>query len=80
MIGGTKGSHFVVDPFPGAPANEAIYYEAIFDGRPILLIPWNGRYLIGSTDLRYQGDLDRVIADDEEMEYIISAGLGQGES
>ncbi len=71
MIGGTKGSHFVVDPFPGAPANEALYYEAISDGRPILVIPWNGRYLIGSTDLRYQGDLDRVVADDEEMEYII---------
>jgi glycerol-3-phosphate dehydrogenase len=71
MTGGTKGSHLVVDPFPGAPRDEALYYEAISDGRPIFVIPWNGRYLIGSTDLRYQGDLDRVLADDEEIEYII---------
>jgi glycerol-3-phosphate dehydrogenase len=72
MMGGTKGSHFVVDPFPGAPQDEAIYYEAISDGRPIFVIPWNGRYLIGSTDLRYEGDLDRVVADDAEIEYVIN--------
>src|SRR5215210_3783478 len=72
MMGGTKGSHFVVDPFPGAPQDEAIYYEAVSDGRPIFVIPWNGRYLIGSTDLRYEGDLDRVVADDAEIEYVIN--------
>ena len=72
MMGGTKGSHLVVDPFPGAPGNEALYYEAISDGRPIFVFPWNGRYLIGSTDLRYEGDLDRVVGDDAEIEYIIN--------
>jgi glycerol-3-phosphate dehydrogenase len=72
MMGGTKGSHLVVDPFPGAPGNEALYYEAVSDGRPIFVFPWNGRYLIGSTDLRYEGDLDRVVADDAEIEYVIN--------
>jgi glycerol-3-phosphate dehydrogenase len=71
MMGGTKGSHLVVDPFPGAPGDESLYYEAVSDGRPIFVIPWNGRYLIGSTDLRFGGDLDRVVADDEEIRYII---------
>src|SRR5690242_2450485 len=43
LIGGTKGSHLVVPPFPGAPAN-AIYVEARSDGRPIFIIPWNEVY------------------------------------
>jgi glycerol-3-phosphate dehydrogenase len=71
MIGGTKGSHLVVDPFPGAPKGEALYVEARKDGRPYFIVPWNGRYLIGTTDIRYEGDLDRVSADEEEIEYLI---------
>jgi len=71
MIGGTKGSHLVVDPFPGAPAGEALYAEARTDGRPYFIVPWNGRYLIGTTDIRYEGDLDLVVADDEEIDYLI---------
>ena len=71
MIGGTKGSHLVVDPFPGAPQGEALYVEARRDGRPYFIVPWNGRYLIGTTDIRYEGDLDRVVADEEEIEYLI---------
>lgn len=71
MIGGTKGSHFVVDPFPGAPS-DAMYYEAIADGRPLMVIPWLGRYLIGSTDLRFDGDLDTVRSDAEELAYVLA--------
>ncbi|CAA9460348.1 MAG: Glycerol-3-phosphate dehydrogenase [uncultured Rubrobacteraceae bacterium] len=72
MIGGTKGSHLVVDPFPGAPAGEALYAEAKEDGRPYFIVPWNGRYLIGTTDLRYEGDLDEVVASEEEIDYLIN--------
>ena len=71
MIGGTKGSHLVVDPFPGAPAGEALYAEARTNGRPYFIVPWNGRYLIGTTDIRHEGDLDLVVADDEEIDYLI---------
>jgi glycerol-3-phosphate dehydrogenase len=71
MIGGTKGSHLVVDPFPGAPRS-ALYVEAREDGRPYFILPWNGRYLIGTTDIRYEGDLDCVVADDEEIDYLIN--------
>jgi glycerol-3-phosphate dehydrogenase len=70
MIGGTKGSHLVVDPFPGAPET-ALYVEAREDTRPYFIVPWNGRYLIGTTDIRYEGDLDEVIADDEEIDYLL---------
>lgn len=70
-IGGTKGSHIIVDKFPGAPTS-AIYVENEKDGRPYFIVPWNGLYLIGTTDFRYTGDLDRVIADDEEIDYLIA--------
>src|ERR671933_1146355 len=71
MIGGTKGSHLIVDPFPGAPRT-ALYVEARKDGRPYFIVPWNGRYLIGTTDIRYGGDLDLVVADDEEIDYLVN--------
>ena len=71
MIGGTKGSHIVVDPFPAAP-RDALYVEARRDGRPFFIIPWNGQVLIGTTDSRYTGDLDRVEADEAEIEYLIA--------
>ncbi|MDP9485096.1 MAG: glycerol-3-phosphate dehydrogenase/oxidase [Actinomycetota bacterium] len=70
MIGGTKGSHIIVDPFPGAP-RDALYVEARKDGRPYFIVPWNGRYLIGTTDFRYKDDLDYVSADDDEISYLI---------
>jgi glycerol-3-phosphate dehydrogenase len=70
MIGGTKGSHLIVDPFPGAPQT-ALYVEAQEDGRPYFIVPWNGRYLIGTTDIRYEDDLDYVEASEEEIQYLI---------
>ncbi|MEW2014923.1 glycerol-3-phosphate dehydrogenase/oxidase [Rhodococcus sp. NPDC076796] len=71
LIGGTKGTHAVVGPFPGAPTC-AVYYEARSDNRAILVIPWRGHYLIGTTDDRFDGDLDTVAATQNEIDYILS--------
>jgi glycerol-3-phosphate dehydrogenase len=71
LIGGTKGSHIVVPPFPGAPAN-AIYVEARSDGRPIFIIPWNKLYLIGTTDVRFEGNPDEVRCEPWEIDYLLS--------
>jgi glycerol-3-phosphate dehydrogenase len=71
MVGGSKGTHLVVDRFPGVPRH-ALYYEARADGRPVLVIPWRGRWLIGSTDVRVEGDLEGVRADDVELDYILT--------
>jgi glycerol-3-phosphate dehydrogenase len=71
LIGGTKGSHIVVAPFPGAP-RDALYAEARRDGRPFFIVPWNGLYLIGTTDTRYDGDLDRVVAEDWEIDLLLA--------
>jgi glycerol-3-phosphate dehydrogenase len=70
LVGGTKGSHIVVAPFAGAPIS-ALYVEAETDHRPFFIIPWDGRYLIGTTDIRYKGDLDHVKIDDEEIDYLL---------
>ncbi|MEL7085438.1 MAG: glycerol-3-phosphate dehydrogenase/oxidase, partial [Cyanobacteria bacterium J06597_1] len=72
LIGGTKGSHIVVAPFPGAP-DTALYTEAARDGRPYFIVPWLGGFLIGTTDFRYNGDLDRVKADSDEIDYLLEA-------
>jgi glycerol-3-phosphate dehydrogenase len=71
LIGGTKGCHLVVAPFPGAPAN-AIYLEARSDGRPIFIIPWNKLFLIGTTDVRFEGDPDEVTCEPWEIDYLLS--------
>jgi glycerol-3-phosphate dehydrogenase len=68
--GGTKGSHIVVDSFPGAPAT-TLYVEAKSDGRPFFIIPWLGKYLIGTTDLAYKGDLKQIKADNDEIDYLL---------
>ena len=70
LIGGTKGSHIVVSPFAGAPA-DACYVEAAADGRPFLIIPRNGLYLIGTTDIRYDGDLNEIRASGAEVDYLL---------
>jgi glycerol-3-phosphate dehydrogenase len=70
LVGGTKGSHIVVRRFDGAHG-VAVYAEAFEDGRPFFIVPWDGKFLIGTTDERYMGDLDRVEAAAREIEYLL---------
>ncbi|HEY8520437.1 MAG TPA: glycerol-3-phosphate dehydrogenase/oxidase [Gammaproteobacteria bacterium] len=69
LIGGTKGSHLIVAPFPGAPRT-GVYVEAASDGRPFFILPWNGLYLIGTTDRRFTGDPGAVRIDADEVAYL----------
>ena len=68
--GGTKGSHIIVEQFPGAPGS-TLYVEAKSDGRPFFIIPWLGKYLIGTTDLPYKDDIDNIKADNSEIDYLL---------
>ena len=70
LIGGTKGSHIVVAPFAGAPQT-AIYVEAETDGRPFFITPWNQKYLIGTTDIRFAGDPDEARIESDEIDYLL---------
>jgi glycerol-3-phosphate dehydrogenase len=71
QMGGTKGTHLVVRPFTDAP-KEALYVEARSDGRAFFIVPWNENWLIGTTDDRYDGDLDHVHATRSEIEYLLA--------
>jgi glycerol-3-phosphate dehydrogenase len=72
LLGGTKGSHIVVDRFEGAP-DVAIYAEAHGDNRPFFIEPWNGLILIGTTDSPYAGPPDDARATATEVEYLLAA-------
>ncbi len=69
-IGGTKGSHIIVDKFPGAP-DTALYVEAKTDGRPFFIVPFLGKVLIGTTDYLYKGKLDNIKAGNDEIDYLL---------
>jgi glycerol-3-phosphate dehydrogenase len=71
LNGGTKGSHLIVDPFPGAP-KDVIYYESKRDGRLVLVIPWAGRYMIGTTDIRFDDEPSQARCSKAEMDYLLA--------
>lgn len=69
-ISGTKGSHLVVKQFPQGPKH-ALLLQAKSDGRPFFIIPWQEYYLIGTTDISFNGDLNHVRASTDEVNYLI---------
>jgi glycerol-3-phosphate dehydrogenase len=70
-----NGAHIVVKPFEGAPRS-AVYHEARSDGRPFFSVPWNDLLLIGTTETPYDGDPDRVLPLESEIDYLLrEAGL-----
>lgn len=71
LIGGSKGSHLIVGAFMGAPS-DVVYYESQTDGRLVLVIPWMGRYLIGTTDQLFDGDPDSARCESDEVEYLLA--------
>jgi glycerol-3-phosphate dehydrogenase len=70
FMGGTKGSHIIVPNFAGMPGI-ACYLEAESDGRPYFVIPWNGMCLIGTTDIRFDGNPADARAEQQEIEYLL---------
>jgi glycerol-3-phosphate dehydrogenase len=70
QIGGTRGSHIMVD-YGGRGPRSAIYSEAGRDGRPFFIVPWRAWHLIGTTDLRFDGDPSGVLPTDDEIAYLV---------
>jgi len=71
FMGGTRGTHIIVSKIPGQP-RVACYLEAESDGRPFFIIPWNDMLLIGTTDIRFDGNPGEVAAEDHEIDYLLS--------
>jgi glycerol-3-phosphate dehydrogenase len=70
LIGGTRGSHLVIRPVDGLP-EAALYVEAVSDGRPFFIVPWNRLLLIGTTDVRFDGDPANVEVTEDERRWLI---------
>ncbi|MGH9524626.1 MAG: FAD-dependent oxidoreductase, partial [Terriglobales bacterium] len=71
MIGGVRGSHIVLSRFPGAPTSAV--YTVAHDGRPVFMVPWNGQLLFGTTEVRDDGDPERVRPSDDEITYLLDS-------
>ena len=73
MIGGTKGSHILIDhpELVRMLAGRMLYFEAD-DGRICLVYEYLGRALVGSTDIAAD-DPDRVRIDAEEIDYFLAS-------
>ncbi|MEV7693228.1 glycerol-3-phosphate dehydrogenase/oxidase [Microbacterium sp. NPDC089189] len=71
FMGGTKGSHIVVDNprLLAATAGREIFFEHS-DGRIVLVYPLKDRVLIGTTDLEHDMH-DPIVCTDAEVDYFI---------
>ena len=73
LVGGTKGSHLILDhpELMRALNGHMIYFENV-DGRVCIVFPYLGRVLLGSTDIRVERPGD-VRCEDEEVAYILKS-------
>lgn len=64
-----KGIHVFLDR---RLTNYAIATRAI-DGRQVFLMPWQNMSVLGTTDDDYYGDLDEILATEDEVRYLMQA-------
>lgn len=63
----TKGIHLLVPKV----SEHAVVMLAESDGRLFFAIPWGDYTYIGTTDTDFDGDLDRIRAEEDEIEYLV---------
>lgn len=64
-----KGSHIVV---PRVHTEKQAYILQNEDKRIVFVIPWLGEFsIIGTTDVEYHGDPQKVSIDDKEIDYLL---------
>ncbi len=76
FMGGTKGSHLVVDcpPLHKALGRRMVYY-AHQDGRVCIVFPFMDKVIMGSTDIRTD-DPDAAHCTEDEVEYMMTTLRG----
>lgn len=65
----TKGVHLVL---PAAGVEDALLLTAKSDGRVFFIIPWYGMTLLGTTDTTYNGDINQVKVEEEDIYYLLA--------
>jgi glycerol-3-phosphate dehydrogenase len=75
-MGGTKGSHIVLDhpQLLAATGGRELFFENE-DGRIVLIYPLKGRVLVGTTDLEHEMG-DPIVCTEAEVDYFIEL-IGQ---
>src|SRR5512136_358029 len=63
----TKGIHLLLPRI----TDHAVYIAAKRDDRMFFVIPWQQFTLVGTTDTDFKGDLDRLAATREEVQYLL---------
>ncbi len=76
FMGGTKGSHLVVDcpPLHKALDGRMVYYQPA-DGRVCIVFPFMDRVVMGSTDIRID-DPDQARCEEGEIDYMLTTLRG----
>ena len=64
----TKGIHLLLPHI----TDHAVYIAAKRDERMFFVIPWRNFSLVGTTDTDFDGDLDRLAATREEVQYLLT--------
>jgi glycerol-3-phosphate dehydrogenase len=62
-----QGSHLV---YEGPPQAGIYYVESPRDGRAIFVMPWRGKLLVGTTEVRFHGDPATVAPGAQEIHYL----------
>lgn len=71
-IGGTKGSHLIIDHKPlleTLQGNEFFFENK--DGRIVLILPYLGKVMMGTTDIPIENP-DEAVCTEEETDYILN--------
>lgn len=63
-----RGSHLVID----RPCPQAYVLEVPCEPRIVFVLPWQGRTLVGTTEIRQSLD-DPVVCDPGELDYLLTA-------
>ncbi len=68
-ISRAKGVHLVL---PALPTDRAVLLTARSDGRPVFLIPWLGRTLVGTTDTPFEGPAGSERVEGRDIDYLLT--------
>lgn len=63
-----QGSHIVLE---GKTKRGVYYLEAPKDRRAVFVMPWHEHTLVGTTEKHYEGDPAKVVATQEEIDYLL---------
>lgn len=64
---------FLVLKAAGIVLHDALFIESREDGRPVLVAPWQGNLLVGTTDRKVECSVEDTETTDREIEYLLDA-------